>query len=414
MSALRQLKEKLGTDSSDSQFWLRYSKASYNFYRYEDAKTSIDKAIRLSPRNSELFYEKGLLHNRIGELNLALFAFETAISIKPEGKYFYWKAIVNQQLLKKDIAETDYKKAIDNKFESPELYNNLAILLSESQKHEEALETINKAINLNKKYAQAFSTRSKINIYNLNIDSACADFFMARKMGYKKVFEIPDSVCEGTFENKLQFAADFLALSKYYKQGIIAYSKLIDNKFLKTDFYLNRGYCYYQLKDYVNAEKDYLQALSFPNAAKDILYDNLSLLYADQNKFMQSIEYSSKRIELNPRNHVPYLDRGYCYRKIKKYKEAEKDFNKSLEIKPDFFRAFGYRSFLFFELGQYDKSYADAIKSVELNTKYGYGFIVLARVKQHLGIPDFCTDLYKAKLYGEPDMAEAAISKYCK
>ncbi len=203
-------------------------------------------------------------------------------------------------------------------------------------------------------------------------------------------------------------------LNKLYKQGIVAYSKLIDNNILKSDYFLNRGYCYYQLKDFENAEKDYLKSLTLPNAAKDMIYDNLSLLYSDQNKFLQAIDYASKRIELNPKNHVPYLDRGFCYRKIKKYKESEKDFNKSLEIKPDFFRAFGYRSFLFYELRQYNKSYEDAIKSVELNPKYGYGYIVLAQVKQQLGIPDFCADLFKARQYGEPEMAEAGIKKYCK
>ena len=119
------------------------------------------------------------------------------------------------------------------------------------------------------------------------------------------------------------------------------------------------------------------------------------------------------RIELNPKNHVPYIDRGLCYRKLRKYKDAEKNFNKSLEIKPDFFRAFGYRSFLFLELGQYNKSYADALKSVELNPKYGYGYIVLAQAKQKLGMPDFCMDLYNAKKYGEPD-TDILIKKYCK
>ena len=70
--------------------------------------------------------------------------------------------------------------------------------------------------------------------------------------------------------------------------------------------------------------------------------------------------------------------------------------NKSLEIKPDFFRAFGYRSFLFLELGEYNKSYSDALKSVELNPTYGYGYMMLAQAKQKLGMPDFCIDLYNS------------------
>jgi len=413
MTAIKKLKENYQKDTLQSEYWVRFSKASYTFYKYEDAKSSMDKAIKLSPNNSEYYFEKGLLHNKIGELEPSLTALEKAVSIDKVGKYFYWKGIVNQQLKNIESAESDYQKALENKFESAELYNNFAILLSENEKYENALSMINKAINLNDKYPQAFSSRSKINFFLLNIDSACIDRKIAIKMGYYKAFEIPDSVCNGTFAQKIQYAADIFAGNKFYKQGIIAYSKLIDNNILKSDYFLSRGYCFYKLADYSNAEKDYLKALTLPNAAKDLLYDNLSLLYYDQNNFLKSIEYSTMRIELNSKNHVPYIDRGLCYRKLKKYKDAEKDFNKSLEIKPDFFRAFGYRSFLFLELGQYSKSYADASKSVELNPQYGYGYIVLAQAKLKLGMPDFCVDFYNAKKYGEPD-ADIGIKEYCK
>jgi tetratricopeptide (TPR) repeat protein len=413
MTAIKKLKENYLQDTLNSEYWIRYSKASYTFYKYEEAKSSIDKAIKLSPNNSVCYFEKGLLLNRIGELETALSALEKAVSINQVGKYYYWKGIVNQQLKKNENAESDYQNALDNKFESQELYNNFAILLSEKEKYEKALVMINKAITLDNKYPQAYSTRSKINFFLLKTDSACIDRSIAIKMGYYKAFDIPDSVCNGTLTQKLQFSADIFAANKLFKQGIIAYSKLIDNNVLKSDYFLNRGYCYYQIKDFEKAEKNYLKALTFTNPALDLIYDNLSLLYYDINNFQKAIEYSAKRIELNPRNHVPYIDRGLCYRKLKKYKEAEKDFNKSLELKPDFFRAFGYRSFLFLELGQYQKSFEDASKSVEINPKYGYGYIVLAQAKQKLGLPDFCIDLYNAKKYGEPD-ADIGIKEYCK
>lgn len=414
MTALRQLKDRIGTDSLDFQFWLRYSKASYYFYRYEEAKSSIDKAIKLSPAKAELYFEKGLLYNRINELEPSLLALEKAVSLKPSGNYYYWKGIVNQQLRNLEAAESDYDKALEYKFETAELYNNFAILLAENTKYEKALGMINKAILLNNQYAQAYSARSKFNCYLLNMDAACADKEIAIKMGYYKVMEIPDSVCKGTSYQKLKFGADLCAYTKSYQQGILGYTKLIEINALISDNFLNRGYCYFQLKDYANAEKDYLKALTLPNPARDILYDNLSLLYSDQHNYLKSIEYSNKRIELNPANHVPYLDRGFCYRKIKNYKEAEKDFNKSLQLKPDFFRAFAYRSFLFYELEQYDKAYEDALRSVELNPTYGYGYIVLAQVKHQLGMPDFCADLFKARQYGEPEMAENGIKEYCK
>lgn len=415
MTALNKLKENCAKDTVDAEYWLRYSKANYTFYKYEAAKAGINKALKLSPSNAKYHFEQGLLYNKISETDSALAPLETATSLDPgKGEYFYWKGIVNQQLKNNAAAEKDYIKAMENKFETAEMYNNFAILLIENQKPEKALEMINKAVALNDKYPQALSARSKINMFLLNFDAACADRKAANDMGYRRTFDIPDSICNGTKTQQLQFAAEVSALNSLYALAVSTYTKLIDNKVLRSDNFLNRGYCYYKLKDYANAEKDYLQAETLPGAALDLLYDNLSLLYFDQNNFKKSIEYSTKRIELNPKNHVPYIDRGLCYRKLKKYKEAEADFNKSLEIKPDFFRAFGYRSYLYLELGKNQKAYEDALKSVEINPKYGYGYVVLAQAKHRLGIPDFCIDLYKAKQYGEPEYAEEGMKELCK
>ncbi len=413
LNAINLLKDKYRKDSLNPEYWLRYSKASYLLYNYEDAKSSIKKAIKFKPNNSEYYFEKAILHNKIGELEISLKELENALKLNKKGKYYFWKGIVNQRLNKKAIAEIDYQLAIDNKFENAELYNNFAILLSENKKYEKALVMINKAILLNKNYSQAYSARSKINFFLLNMDSSCLDRNTAINLGYTNVFFIPDSICEGNFEQKINYASDLLASNNFYNESIKGYTKLIENKILKSDNFLNRGYCYFKLKDYNKAEKDYLYALSLENPAKDIIFDNLSLLYFELQNFLKSIEYSTKRIDLNPNNHVPYIDRGLCYRKLKEYEKAESDFNKSLEIKRDFFRAYGYRSFLFLELGQFQKSYDDATKSIKLNPEYGYGYLILAQAKQKLGMSNFCLDFTNAKLYGESS-AEEGLIKYCK
>lgn len=413
MTALNKLKDDYKKDTVDSEYWLRYSKACYIFFKDEEAVSAINKAISFKPNHPAYHFEKGLLLNKTGKKEEALKSLKTAVQLKDEGEYYYWKGIVNQQLNNISEAAADYQTALGKNFETPELYNNLAIILITEERLSEGLHYINRAILLNTNYAQAYSARSKIHLCLFNIDSACMDIKMAYKLGYKKILDIPDSVCSGSFTIQMKYAADFCAAGNLFTQGIKAYSALIDKNILHSDYFLNRGYCYYKIKDYVHAENDYLKALEFPDAVKDIIYDNLSLLYFDQENYTKSKEYSTKRIELNPMNHVPYIDRGLCYRKLKKYKEAEKDFNKSLEIKPDFFRAFGYRAFLYLELGQYNKSLEDASKAVKLNPKYGYGYIILAQAKQRLGLPDYCIDFYNAKKYGDPD-AEAGIKEFCK
>lgn len=411
-SALKQLNSTFRQDSTDAQYWLRYSQASYTAYKYEDAKRAINKAIILDPKNPDHYYEKGRLLNKMGETGSAGRSLDKAIGLRPEGKYFYWRGIINQQLKNEAQAADDYKQAEARGAATAEMYNNLAILLMGRQEPGEALVAVNKAIALNSSYAQAYSARSKINLYLGEADSACADKEKASDLGYSRYFPIPDSVCKGTSKQKMHFIADLCASTGFFKQAIIMYTRLTDGGELLPDFFLNRGYCYYQLKQYALAEKDYLRALESPGDAEDLLYDNLSLLYFDQGMYELAITYAGKRIQLNPKNPVPYIDRGLSYRKMKKYEEAERDFNKSLALKPDFFRAFGYRAFLYLETGKYQNSVDDATRAVEINPKYGYGYLVLAQAKQKLGQTDFCMDLYNAKKYGNSE-AEEAIRQYC-
>jgi tetratricopeptide (TPR) repeat protein len=413
MTALNKLKSDYQKDTADAEYWLRYSQGSYTFYKYEDAKKAINKAITLSPKTASYQFEKGLLLNRVGELDSASTELDKAIQLSPEGEYYYWKGIVEQQLGKMTDAETAYLKAIDHNYETAEMHNNLAILLMGNKNPEQSLTHVNKAIAMKSDYAQAYSARSKIYLYLLNVDSACVDKNKAYDLGFRKMLEIPDSVCKGSFKQKMQFAAEVCATTGFYDQAIKAYTALIDKGIKQGDYLLNRGYCYYLTKKYPLAEQDYLNAFNYKEVNKDLLYDNISLLYYEQGNYKEAILMITDRISLNPNNHVPYIDRGLCYRKMKKYKEAEKDFNMSLSIKPDFFRAFGYRSFLFLELGQNEKAYEDATQAVKYNSKYGYGYLVLAQAKYKLGIKDFCMDLYSAQKYGDPE-ADAAIKELCK
>ena len=415
LTAIRKLKENHAKDSINSGYWLRYSKALYTTYNYDNAKLCIDKAIKISPNNAEYYFEKGLLHNRIGKLELALPALEKAIEIDPKGEYYYWKGIVNQQLNNIEIAQTDYQKALKNNFNTPELYINYAILLSQNHEYKKGLDMVNKAIVIDNTNRHAISTRANINLFLLNIDDACADSNKALKLGYTQAIRIPDSICNGSATKKLFFLAEVLISNKHYKQSIIAYSKLIEATSLKSNYFLNRGYAYYQLKDFEKAEKDYLKGLTQENPELDKFYDNLSLLYFDQQKFQKAIDYSSKRIELNPNNHVAYLDRGLSNRKLKKYDEAEKDFKISLKIMPNFFRAFGYRSYLYMQQGKNQEAFKDAKKAVEINPEYAYGYLMLAQAKQASNLPDFCNDYFAAKKYGwTKNEIDFAIKKFCK
>ena len=206
--ALELLNEDFQKDTLNPEYWVRFSKASLIFYDSDNAKTSIEKAIDLDPDEAKYYFEKGLLYNSLDELDIALNALEKAVNIRKAGKYFYLKGIVNQRLENDEDARSDYNLAIKHGFSTPEIYNNLAILQLENREYSKALDNINKAIEQNPAYSQAYSAKSKILFFQLKIDLACQAKSKALEFGYLDAFNIPDSVCAGSEQIKLQFAAE--------------------------------------------------------------------------------------------------------------------------------------------------------------------------------------------------------------
>ncbi len=412
-TALEKLETTLKKENNTSEYWLRISKANYNIFKIEEAEKALNKAIELDRKNPMIHYEKGRFFNKIDKNELAKESFSQAILLKPESNYYFWRGISNQNLTLINDAIKDYKIAIELGENTPEIHFNYAIILHQNGDFEKSLKHNNKAIELNPEYANAYKFRAMTHLMLFDLDAACVDSEKAFSMGINKFVNIPVEICKGSKKQKLEFIGGFCLANKQYKKGVEVFTKLIEYNENLTAMYHNRGYCYFQIKDFNNAEKDYLKALELPKAEVDMLYDNLSLLYFDQENFTKSLEYASKRIELNPKNHVPYIDRGLNYRKLKKYIEAENDFNKSLEISPNFFRAFGYRAYLNLELGNFLKAYEDASKAVEINPNYDYGYLVLGQTKKELNMPDFCNDFQKAKRLGNPE-ADEAILKFCK
>lgn len=412
-NALEKLEINFKKENNSSDYWLRISKANYNIFKIEESEKALNKAIELDKKNPEIYYEKGRFLNKIDKNELAKESFAQAILLKPESNYYFWRGISNQNLGLINDAEKDYKISIEMGENTPEVHFNYAIILHQIGDFKESLKHNNKAIELNPDYANAYNFRAITHLMLFDLDAACLDSDKAFSLGLNKVVNIPIEICKGSNKEKLEFIGGFCLTNKQYKKGTEVFTKLIEFNENLSGMYHNRGYCYFQIKDYKKAEIDYLKALELPNAEVDMLYDNLSLLYFEQENYTKSLEYASKRIELNPNNHVPYIDRGLNYRKLKKYVEAENDFNKSLEISPNFFRAFGYRAFLNLELGNFLKAYGDASEAVAINPSYDYGYLVLGQAKMELKMSDYCNDFQIARRLGNRE-ADDAISSFCK
>lgn len=108
-----------------------------------------------------------------------------------------------------------------------------------------------------------------------------------------------------------------------------------------------------------------LVACSNNMSAED--YYNRGVDHAAKNEFALAIADYNKAIELDPNYSNAYLNRGVAYGSMNEIDSAFLDFNKVIELSPD--DPFGYynRAFAYQNIGEYEQAILDYSKAIELD-----------------------------------------------
>ena len=132
--------------------------------------------------------------------------------------------------------------------------------------------------------------------------------------------------------------ANFYKKSKYYKEAINYYTKIISNlddkSDIKSDILYRRGGSYERIKNYEKADKDLLHALRIsPDDAYILNYLAYSWLERDY-KINEAIEMLE--IAYASKNNDPYIidSIGWAYYLIDDYLKAEKFMKRAVELMP--------------------------------------------------------------------------------
>jgi tetratricopeptide (TPR) repeat protein len=94
--------------------------------------------------------------------------------------------------------------------------------------------------------------------------------------------------------------------------------------------YYNRGLCFYYLKAYENAEKDFLNAV-YINPLFAEACSQLGIIYSLQEKFNEAEKYMDKALEIMPDNGIYYYNKGLMLLMASKPTDACLFFDKAIE-----------------------------------------------------------------------------------
>ena len=157
-----------------------------------------------------------------------------------------------------------------------------------------------------------------------------------------------------------------------------ATSQAEKNKILKQmndndrDFLANQkneeGNKLYYAQNYGGAIKSYDEAIKIkPDWS---WYYNRGNSYYKLGKNELAIQDFNKSIQLNPNYDKAYNNRGNIYDDLGQYELAIKDFDKSIQLNPNYDLAYNNRGVVYNNLKQYERAIQDFDKSIKINPNY--------------------------------------------
>ncbi len=107
------------------------------------------------------------------------------------------------------------------------------------------------------------------------------------------------------------------------------------SNFMRAATFANRGILHAANGSLAESLSDYDQALSLMPSLSEV-YISRGIIYHFLQDFQRAIDDYSLAIEMQVSNlYIAYFDRGMAYEELGRLVEAENDYNKALENKPD-------------------------------------------------------------------------------
>ena len=255
----------------------------------EEALSNLQYLLKYFPEDAELFYNIGILQEKLKDFEKAKVSYEKAIEIDPQDDFYYNLGEVLVTLEEWDLAINAFKTVLQNDPKDGNCYFNLGLCYLNKQEINKATDFFQNAIELNPKDIYAL-----FNLGNIYQKLELTNFAIEN---YKKVLEItPDyswsyfNLASIAYQNKnYEEAKDYLLKTIQYNTKDVEAYKLLTKLLVKNDEIEEiitiletrldkeeNGDIYYMLSQvykYVRKEEDYIKAL------ENALQNSLTLTY---------------------------------------------------------------------------------------------------------------------------------------
>jgi protein O-GlcNAc transferase len=247
------------------------------------------------------------------------------------------------------------KQAIEKKPTESEYYNLIALAYMFINNNAASIESINKALNLEKK-SHFYSNKSlilmQVNNFTdaviaadqaIEINTKNHEAFHNKSLALVRLKKYSEAIEPGMKAIELEprlhqaYTNVGVAYSKIglLKKSIEYYEKSLEIEKNNLDVLNNLSVAYIKLNKNELAKKYFNEALELGAISED-LYINIGMLNYNQNQFNEALVWIKKTLDINQNNSIAWFNLGNIFYKIGKYYEAIRSFENCKKINKNY------------------------------------------------------------------------------
>jgi len=327
----------------------------HSLNRNSEALSYIERALSFSPGNNQLREVKAFVLFSLGKYTESLEIYNKILLKSESSKILSSKASVLNVLGDRKAAYQLLSKAIDLDPKNDNAWYNLAVMLFEDKKYEEALKNYDAALQINPYNHASWNNKGVILRILGRYDEAIKHYDEAIKI---------DPTKARTYHNK------GLALSFFgnYKESIEYFDKAIQLDSNYADAYANKAVSLDRLGKFEDALGNTTKALELKQDNLKALA-NAVLLSIKLKKFENAEIMLRKILELNP-NDIPTInDLAIVLYEKQQFNEALEIVNSGLKIESRSIMLLITKGSILINLGQYDEGIKNSNSVLEIDGK---------------------------------------------
>jgi hypothetical protein len=330
-------------------------------------------------------------YHQQGRFQDAAKLYESVLIADPEhSEAWHMYGLMASQLGKHEQALDWINNALNLQPLNPKYLANFGVILIELKKYEMALEIYNKCINLQpnqfvfydnlgislhylKRYEEAIENFNKC----LNLKSDYIPALLHLGLSLKEINKDDEAI--KSFEKVINFHPE-LTSAHLYKANIFCklkkfsaacdiYSDIIKKDPEYLDAYINYGAALIEMSQFKEAIKYYNIATKM-NPSDSVLIYNLGVAHLKIQDYQTALNYLTKAKKINPNDFEIYNELGICLTNLKKWDEAFENFDLALKINPIYPDAFSNRGVLLCQLCKYQEAIINYDKAISINKDY--------------------------------------------